>query len=494
MLALGVVYTWVLLTTPSDGTLVAGVPPFQLDRGSITLVPLAGWQGHPASVRVVAIQGRTMTSWLAGVLNPGLPQPHWTIGQTLLYTFLLHNRQLQVPVRLAPYPLGAVAGRTWGLLVFAATFLGVAAFVYARRPRERVALPLLLSACALVPATVGYLKVPATFLTSGPHFWFFVAAAVFSHLLFLAALLHAALVFPRAHPLVQRAPWLVPLVYLVPALAYAIYLKATWQGSTALTWFASWALLGQAVFIVYLAVVVAVLVSAYLVHRDAVTRQQIRWVLFGGAVAAGGTLLLTALPALVMGYDLTTANAIGVLQTLFPITMAIAILRYRLFDIDVIINRTLVYGTLTGTLAAVYFGSVVLLQAAFRALTGQGSAVAVVVSTLAIIALFQPVRGQVQTIVDRRFYRHKYDAALTLAAFGVTLRMETDLGALRERLLAVVEETMQPSQVSPWLARPPSPSEPSTWQRVDPAAAAAAHIPKPVPLPGLFAEREGSQG
>jgi hypothetical protein len=134
-----------------------------------------------------------------------------------------------------------------------------------------------------------------------------------------------------------------------------------------------------------------------------------------------------------------------------PISMGIAILRYRLYEIDILINRTLVYGTLTAILAAVYFGGIVLLQGVFVALTGERSTLAVVASTLAIAALFNPLRRRVQGFVDRRFYRRKYDARKTLETFSAKLRDETNLDALSDDLVRVVRETMQPAHVSLWL-------------------------------------------
>jgi hypothetical protein len=161
---------------------------------------------------------------------------------------------------------------------------------------------------------------------------------------------------------------------------------------------------------------------------------------------AGPIIFKLALVLQLVGFTLFT-----LLLLVFPLSIAIGILRYRLFDIGVLVNRTLVYGALTGVLGLVYYSSVVLLQQLFRLLTGQQSDLAIVASTLAIAALFSPLRRRVQAFIDRRFYRRKYDAAQTLAAFSATLRDEVDLNKLTDSLLAVVEETMQPAHVSLWL-------------------------------------------
>ena len=179
-------------------------------------------------------------------------------------------------------------------------------------------------------------------------------------------------------------------------------------------------------------------------------RQQLKWVVYSVAILAfaipSTILVIITLQSL---EDVRVFFA--VLFPLIPISVGIAILRYRLYDIDILINRTLVYGCLTAILIALYFGAVVLLQRVFVLLTDQQSTLAVVASTLLIAALFNPLRRLLQGFIDRRFYRRKYDAAKTLEAFSIKLRNETDLEALNNDLVGVVRETMQPAHVSLWL-------------------------------------------
>jgi hypothetical protein len=187
-----------------------------------------------------------------------------------------------------------------------------------------------------------------------------------------------------------------------------------------------------------------------------VERQQIKWFAYAAVATVSAGTLAYIIPG-VFDTPLWFERAGFVLNVAFvpaiPVSIGIAILRYRLYGIDIIINRTLVYGSLTATLVLVYFGGVTATQTVFRALTGheQQPQLAVVVSTLAIAALFNPVRRRIQSFIDRRFYRQKYDAARMLEAFSARLRDETNLGTLRRELTGAVQKTMQPEQVSLWL-------------------------------------------
>ena len=196
-------------------------------------------------------------------------------------------------------------------------------------------------------------------------------------------------------------------------------------------------------------------------------REQIKWLAFAASILGLG-LSSFLIPGIMPEATGSTAplwqnlleDAVTLSFAGVAVAVGIAILRYRLYDIDLLINRTLVYGVLTGTLALIYFGGVVTTQATFRALTGQEEQpqLAVVVSTLVIAALFNPLRRRIQGFIDRRFYRRKYDARKTLEAFSAKLRDDTDLDALSDDLVGVVRETMQPAHVSLWL-RPDTPQK-----------------------------------
>jgi hypothetical protein len=212
-------------------------------------------------------------------------------------------------------------------------------------------------------------------------------------------------------------------------------------------------------FMYALVVVGASSMLSRLRHAGRIERQQIKWFAYATAVAISGVILKnTVYPAVGViwvwwvGLVLTT---VGVVSS--PVAMGIAIFRYRLYQIDILINRTLVYGSLTAVLVAVYLGGVVFLQYTFRSLTGEGSQLAVVASTLIIAALFIPLRRRIQSFIDRRFYRSKYDARKTLEAFSAKLRDETDLDALSDDLVGVVRDAMQPAHVSLWLRSDPAP-------------------------------------
>jgi hypothetical protein len=204
-----------------------------------------------------------------------------------------------------------------------------------------------------------------------------------------------------------------------------------------------------------LGLIAAASLLARLRHSNEVERHQVKWFAYAVAVLATSATLAYVVPESTgVGWlgSVSTVLVIGSVVSL-PVAMGIAILRYHLYNIDLLINRTLVYGSLTAMLALVYFGGVATMEAIFRTLTGQEQQpqLAVVVSTLVIAVLFNPLRRRLQSFIDRRFYRSKYNSAKTLEAFSAKLREETDLDALNAELVGVVRKTMQPVHVSLWL-------------------------------------------
>jgi hypothetical protein len=324
-------------------------------------------------------------------------------------------------------------------IVFAAVSVAVGALIFWRRSNDRMAFLvsfMLLTSGAAIPIPLFTLDL-SPFWTVSARVVGFLGAASFA--LF-------AYVFPDGRFVPRWSRWLALAAILVvaPGSLFPHSLLSTLRYPL-LNALGSFVLVGAVLF-----------VQGYRYTRvsDATQRQQTKWVVLGLVVALGGYCVFLLLDALLPGVLLASlfANTASFVLLLFiPISIAIAILRYRLYDIDLIINRTLVYGSLTATLIALYFGGIVVLQRAFVLLTGQRSTLAVVASTLLIAALFSPLRRRIQSFIDRRFYRRKYDARKTLEAFSAKLRDETNLDALSVDLVGVVRETMQPAHVSLWL-------------------------------------------
>ncbi len=316
--------------------------------------------------------------------------------------------------------------------------IAVGAIIFWRRPDDRMTF--------LVSLVLLMYWAGITFpyhLLELPRLWEALSSVV--ALIGVAAILLFMYVFPDGHFVPRWARWLalVSIAVFAPTILFPYSLLSLWRHPLLN------ALVSAAVF------GAIVLVQAYRYKRvsDATQRQQTKWVVLGIVAAAVGYCMFPVLNLLQGGVlvSLLGYTAALLLLVLLMLSIVVAVLRYRLYDIDLIINRTLVYGTLTALLVAVYVGSVVSLQAALRALTGQESQLAIVASTLLIAALFNPLRRRTQAFVDRRFYRSKYDAAKTLSAFNARLRDETDLDALNAELVGVVRETMQPAHVTLWL-------------------------------------------
>jgi hypothetical protein len=348
----------------------------------------------------------------------------------------------------------SILKEAWGTILLALVFQAVAVFVFLHRPTETVARTMLLGASGLLGATTWSVGLQVSDLVNPVGFWLYQVTTYGCYQLFWAAGLHFMLSFASPSSSLLRCRWPIRLIYLVSLLFYPFNLTLTWVGSAStVDWLGRWGAGEGVLSLIYLVLTVIAIITGYRTSHDALLRQKIRWVVFVASLCGVAGILLWTIPTDILGHPVISVNMLGLLILPFPVSLAVAILRHRLFDIDVIIKRTLVYGTLTVLLALVYFGLVVVLQALTRVVSGQTlqSPLMVVGSTLAIAALFQPLRRQIQRIIDRRFYRRTYDAAQTLAAFSAALRSEVDLDQLKQQLLMVVQETMQPVHLSLWI-------------------------------------------
>jgi hypothetical protein len=401
--------------------------------------------GVPSGLRlndvVNAIEGVAVAD-----LPLGETPAYWHAGNEVLYSIIRGEEQLEVRVPVVEWTLGSLLsyqtmnvrlpGLIGDILLIVVGFLA-----FFKRPGEPATRALLIFVAALGALVISTLLPDGFSITFDPIAAF--TTLLFSYFLFgtllAPALLSFTLVFPRPKPVVIRHPWLAYSPYLAGAfILIALITTGAWQPG--------W--IGTLTMVI---LAIASLIHSALTMRDAVSRAQLMWAL--GGITVGLGLFLLNFPS-AFGWVDDWAYQFAVVASLGPAVMglglAIAVLRYRLFDIDVIIRRTTAYAILTGMLALIYFGSVVLLQRLLTPFTGESTA-AVVLSTLLIAALFMPLRRRIQDAIDRRFFRRKYDAEQTLAAFAATVRNETDLDALTAELVRVIQDTMEPEHVSVWL-------------------------------------------
>jgi hypothetical protein len=377
------------------------------------------------------------------------PPANWVVGGQVEVTVVRQGRQLIFTIPVVGWTVAAWLRNTVSRFdvvagwVGAFILLGVSLFTFLKRPEVPAARALLML-CAAIFANNVSSSLPDGLSTGFDSIGYW-AAGFFSYMIFAAllapSLLTFTLVFPRPKRFVERHLWLALAPYALGFAALAVMVAG---GPAVIGWLTTMGMI--------IASIISLVHSGFTV-RNAISRAQFRWAIGGLVVGLG--LALLAFPAtfeLLPDFfaDLVSAGpSLGF--AIIGVCLGVAILRYRLFDIDVIIRKALFYSLLTAALALVYFGCVVLLQQVFRSLTGERSSLAIIVSTLVIATLFAPLRRRIQDEVDRRFYRRKYDAAQTLAAFTAAARDEVDLDELTSGLERVVWESVQPESVTVWL-------------------------------------------
>jgi hypothetical protein len=485
ILILSVAVSLYRLALPSDGWSVG----MFVHAGQAQLIFSHNLLGTPSPIQrgdvLVAIDGQPAETMLARalILDPQRP-PSWATGVTARYSVLRDGREvvLDVPLsrrsaRLLVQLLSDDPFRFLGVL--AALAIGIVVFVL--RPRSQPAWLLLMFGASI---TAYAISTSVSGERAGPAELFYISAywpaEMFNSMIWLLLLNpilgHLFLVFPvvkapmRAHPILT-----VAALYVLPLAAFLIALAYEFERPSAL-----WATYYTIIAVQFPLMILIAVVSAAHTHyalRDPVVRAQSRWMFLGVAVGMGTAGATFILSRLVFGDSQLLSALISVAGVMMPLAIGVAILRYRLFDIDTLINRTLVYAALTTALALIYVGSVVLLQSLGRAITGEGrSDLVTVASTLASAMLFTPLRQRIQMAIDKRFYRRKYDAAQTLATFSAKIRDQVDLNGLSADLLAVIDETMRPAHYSLWLR-----AVPNHLYQGRPQAARAEAVPRETP-------------
>jgi hypothetical protein len=321
----------------------------------------------------------------------------------------------------------------------------VAAVIVWRKPRDWMAL--LVSITLITQGLYEDNYLPSIF--DNPSSPWHIVGLMLGYLAPVLVLFSVAF-FPNGRPVPRWIGWLLAVLCLID-LPPSLFPSMPYGG------------LIETIFVLSgFPLIVGSLIYRYRRVSTPLERQQIKWVVFGITLAMVAFMgwfipqifLFSSLSPHGSVYDLFGHPLLVISELSIPLCIGFAVLRYHLWDIDVIINKALVYGTLTFILALVYIGLILALQYLLRELINQNSSVAIVISTLVIAAMFQPLRRRIQQIIDRRFYRRKYDAARIVAAFSATLRNEVDLNQLREHLITVVQDTMQPSHISLWLREP----------------------------------------
>lgn len=386
---------------------------------------------------IVRAGGYTTDEWLQGVPRG----PAWRTGGVVNYEVLRDGQRLTLPIRLAPVSFQSILGRWTPQLIVALCFFATGTFVFWKRPHELPArlLMLICVTTALQHVGDGYGFQYAALPWRWP-FWLHLVNEFATFSLTYSSVCYLALTFPTTNSLVKRFPHLVPVV-----LYTAFPMTRTAAAMTSPSWGVALVragVTGTVVSICLIAIAATALIRSIRVARDPVTRAQLRWIVWVGGLAFSIALVGQLLPLILTGESLIPPAITTILSVVIPFVFGVAILRYRLWDIDVIINRTLVYGSLTIVLSLGYWGIVTVLQQAFRALTGQQSPVAVAVSTLLIAILFRPLRHRIQTFIDRRFYREKVDFRQAFLVFSQEVRTIIDLPDLLQVLVQRVTELL----------------------------------------------------
>lgn len=413
-------FTGLRLVTPSDGGRVEFYGDAWTAAG-VRIAPIdAPADGLRAGDVVVDIDGRSMDDWLGLVLDPGAARPDGGAP----YVVERDGVRTTASVAWALPAIGATLLDGWSIVLFSIALTGVAAFVLRRRPDSPAATALVIAACGAAGSSVPwFLGATTSDIVLGGPFLFETVLTAGLYMVLWPAAVHLALVFPAPAPAVRRRPWLIPSVYAIALGAYALALAAARAVSpTALEWVGTWPRVQLAIVVPCLALWLALAAHSYLRPSGPEVRAKSRWAATGAGASAVLGLALFQVPELVLGSSLVPASWIGLIALPLPLGLAIGILRDRLFDIDVVVNRTLVYGTLTAGILAAYVGATMIGSAAGPE-HGYGITL-LATGVAALVAL--PMRDVLQRRVNRLMYGQRDEPWRAMARLGARLEWAAD--------------------------------------------------------------------
>ena len=445
----GLIFVGARLTLPSDGTQIV-MESAPEDTGGLEIIVIADEGELRNGDQIIALEDRPLDAWLSDAMRGTTIAPAPS-GSSLRYTVLREGVEVPIDVVLSAYPVGRALADNWTTYLFIGYLELVSLIVVIRRPQLPAARQFFILSSAILGSSLAFF--PGLQISDLQHpwmiaLWMWCSIPLFVYL--ASALLHFALIFPRRWPYIERRSMLLA-IYVGIWIPYLILLVSQWADATITQRFVLLALSTAIITIIAWTLTLVASSVAYLRTTNPVEKRRFRWILWGIFIGMVPWMVLNVAPTLLGTGSQVAARITGLLWCAIPTAFAISILRENLFDIDVIIRRTLIYSTLTAILAGVYFGGVTLLQSLFSAVIGGDSTLAVVISTLAIAALFRPVRARVQRFIDRRFYRQKVDAERILAAFAEAVRDEIDVADIEAELIRAVNETMQPESVGLWV-------------------------------------------
>ena len=438
LVGLPVAFTWVHLTMPfANGRLQPGTR--SMTAAGVVVTPLeAGPPGLRAGDVVTGADGRSLEAWLRS------PGSGWQVGDTVTFSVVRGGAQEEVDVTLARYPLGDILRREWGTVLFRTLTLLIAIYVFLRRPHVPAARLLFLTSAALFSAMTWSLGLQVTDFVNGVGLWLFHLGTIVGFMLVWIANEHFALVFPQPAGILRRRRWLLPLMYGGPYALLAVYLLVTGsQTANLLAWMGHWEWFTGPHAAVFLSLSSVTIVWQYRRSHGA-TRKQVRWLVLAGLAVGGSAVFLYFVP-LAAGTRGLDSNVIGLFGVLFPLAIAISILRYNLFDIDKLLNRALVYGGLTTVIVVVYVLVVGVLGTFLQA---RGNLFVALVATGLAAVLFQPLRERLQRTVNRLMYGERDEPFEVLARLGQ--RLETTLSP--EMVYPTIVETVAQTLKLPYVA------------------------------------------